>query len=47
VLVELLAGLVDGDDSGETHGIGGDTEGLDELESGRPVETTGRAVREG
>jgi hypothetical protein len=47
VLVELLAGLVDGDDSGEVHGIGGDTKSLDELECGGRVEATGRAVRDG
>lgn len=32
MLVEGLAGLVDGDDGGEAHGVGGDSEGLNEFE---------------
>ena len=42
-LVQLLACLVDGDDTGLTADVGRDADGLDELECSRSIETSSRA----
>ena len=42
-LVQLLACLVNGDDTGLTADVGRDADGLDELECSRSIETSSRA----